>query len=90
MGIAFGPEWTPVYIKSIERLKRLGPWDVALGNHPFLMPRDLELDVEKDLATRRKGPHPAIVGAAKINEWFDAIIKVANEKLATEQAAGPH
>jgi len=86
MGIAFGPEWTPVFIKSIERLKQLGPWDVVLGNHPFLAPRDLELNVERDLATRGNGPHPAVVAPAEINEWFDAVLKVANEKLATEQA----
>ncbi len=87
LGIAFGPEWTPVYIKSVERLKQLGPWDVVLGNHPFLSPNDLELDVEKNLATRGDGPHPAVVGPEKINLWFDAILKVANEKLAMEQAA---
>jgi metallo-beta-lactamase class B len=87
MGLSFGPEWTPVFIKSMERLKQLGPWDVILGNHPFLMPRDLEQDVEKDLATRGNGPHPAVVGAAKINEWFDQVLKVVNEKLVSEQAA---
>jgi hypothetical protein len=84
MGITFGPEWTPVYIKSMQRLKQLGPWDVVLGNHPFLSPVDMELDVEKNLATRGNGPHPALVGPAKINEWFDAVIKLANEKLALE------
>lgn len=89
LGIAFGPEWTPVYIKSIERLKQLGPWDVVLGNHPFLAPKDIELDVEKNLATRGNGPHPAIVGPAMIDEWFDTILKVANEKLAMEQAGRP-
>ncbi len=86
LGIAFGPEWTPVFIRSMERLKQLGPWDVAIGNHPFLMPKDIELDIEKNLATRGNGPHPAVVGPAKINEWFDAVIKVASEKLAMEQA----
>jgi metallo-beta-lactamase class B len=85
LGMQFGPEWTPVYLESMQRLKRLGPWDVILGNHTFLMPRDLEKDIEPALATRANGPHPAVPGAAKINEWFDAVIKVVNEKLAAEQ-----
>lgn len=85
MGMQFGPEWTPVFIKSIERLKQLGPWDVMLGNHPFLMPRDLELEIEPELAKRGEGPNPAIVGPVVINQWFDAVLKVANEKLITEQ-----
>ena len=89
MGMQFGPEWTPVFIKSVERLKQLGPWDVMLGNHPFLMPRDLELEIEPELAKRGDGPNPAIVGAASINQWFDAVLKVANEKLVSEQGQKP-
>jgi hypothetical protein len=38
------------------RLKMLGPWDGVLGNHPFAMPRDLELEIEPELATRKDGP----------------------------------
>lgn len=87
LGLSFGPEWTPVFLKSMERLKRLGPWDVIFGNHPFLMPRDLEHEIEKDLATRGNGPHPAVVGPARIDEWFDAVLKVVREKQATEEAA---
>lgn len=89
MGMQFGPEWTPVFIKSIERLKQLGPWDVMLGNHPFLMPRDLELEIEPALAKRGDGPNPAVVGPASINQWFDAVLKVANEKLVAEQSQKP-
>jgi hypothetical protein len=55
------------------------------GNHPFLMPRDLELKIEPELLERGNGPNPAIVGLDRINQWFDAVLKVANEKLATEQ-----
>jgi metallo-beta-lactamase class B len=87
MGMQFGPEWTPVFIKSIQRLKQLGPWDVMLGNHPFLMPRDLELEIEPELAKRGDGPNPAVVGPAAINQWFDAVLKVANDKLASEQTS---
>ncbi len=86
MGMQFGPEWTAVFIKSVERLKQLGPWDVMLGNHPFLMPKDLELEIEPALAKRGDGPNPAVAGPAAINQWFDAVLKVANEKLAAEQS----
>jgi metallo-beta-lactamase class B len=89
MGMQFGPQWTPVFIKSVERLKQLGPWDVMLGNHPFLMPRDLELEIEPQLAKRGDGPNPAIVGPASINQWFDAVLKVANEKLVAEKTQKP-
>jgi metallo-beta-lactamase class B len=87
LGLSFGPEWTPVFLKSMERLKKLGPWDVIFGNHPFLMPKDLEYEIKKELATRGNGPHPAVVGPVKIDEWFDAILKVVNEKLASEGGA---
>jgi len=87
-GLGFpGPEGNAAYLRSTERLKQLGPWDFLLTNHPGMMvPRELA-EIEKALATRGNGPHPAMVGAAKINEWFDAVIKVAREKLAAEQKA---
>lgn len=81
LGMQFGPAETPTFLKSIERLKQLGPWDAMLSNHPWLMPRSLG-DLEKDLANRGRGAHPAVLGPAKINEWFDSVIKVTKEKLA--------
>jgi metallo-beta-lactamase class B len=89
MGLSFGPDQTAVFLNSIERLEKLGPWDVILGNHPFLMPRDLEYDIEKDFAKRGNGPHPAVLGAAKINAWFDEVLKVVREKQASEQKGRP-
>jgi len=84
LGMQFGREWTPTFIKSFERLKQLGPWDVLLGNHPFLMPRNL-FDIEKGLESRGQGPHPAILSAAAANEWLDRVLQTAREKLAYEQ-----
>ncbi len=81
LGMQFGPAETPTFLKSVERLKQLGPWDVMLSNHPWLMPRTLD-DLAKGLASRGRGAHPAVLGPAKINEWFDAVIKVTKEKLA--------
>lgn len=84
LGVQFGREWTATFIKSIERLKQLGPWDVLLGNHPFLMPRNL-FDIENDLRKRGPGPNPAVLGATVIDGWFDRVLQTAREKLATEQ-----
>jgi metallo-beta-lactamase class B len=85
LGIHMTPEWTEPFIKSIERTKQLGPFDVLLGNHPFLQPRDL-IEIKKDLAKRGSGPHPALVSPAQANEFFDGVIRTAREKLAVEQA----
>ena len=88
-GLGFpNAQWTPAYLKSTERLKALGPWDAMLPNHGDMMtPRRLR-DLEPAIRTHRPGqPHPAVQGAAKLNEWFDAIIKVANEKIAADKAS---
>jgi hypothetical protein len=51
----------------------------------MMMPRKMR-DLEPDIRNRRPGePHPAVPGAAKLNEWFDAIVKVMNEKIALEK-----
>jgi metallo-beta-lactamase class B len=90
LGLHYAPDWGPTYKKSMQRLHALGPWDVLLGNHPFLGPRDLE-EVEAELKQRRSGAHPAVLGPAAINGFFDAILKIVDEKLVAEpptRAAG--
>lgn len=84
LGIQFGPAETPTFLKTMERLRQLGPWDALLGNHPWLMPVNLG-DIEKGLASRGRGAHPVLVGPAKNNEWLDSVIKVTKEKLAAGQ-----
>ncbi len=84
LGMQFGPAETPTFLKSMERLKQLGPWDVMLSNHPWLMPRSLD-DIQKSLARPATGTHPAVLGSAKINEWLDAVINVTRQKLAAGQ-----
>lgn len=85
LGMQFGREWTPTFVQSMERLKQLGPWDVILGNHPFLEPKNL-FDIKNELAKRGQGPHPAVLGAAATGKWLDRVIEVAKEKLASERA----
>ena len=88
LGLHYAPDWGPTFKKSIERLRALGPWDVALGNHPFLSPVDLEI-VEQQLSSRSGGMHPAIIGPARITAFFDAILKIVDEKLVAEPPKGP-
>ena len=88
LGLHYAPDWGPTFKKSIARLRALGPWDVALGNHPFLSPVDLEI-VEQQLSSRSGGMHPAIIGPARITAFFDAILKIVDEKLVAEPPKGP-
>jgi metallo-beta-lactamase class B len=84
LGMQFGPAETPIFLKSMERLKQLGPWDVMLSNHPWLMPRTLD-EIQKGLTNRGNASHPAVLGPAKINDWLDAVINVTKQKLAAGQ-----
>jgi metallo-beta-lactamase class B len=79
-------EWSAAYLESTQRLKSLGPWDVMLPNHPDMgVPRKIR-DLEPLLKARQPDqPHPAVAGAERLNQWFDAIIKLMNEKIVFEQ-----
>ena len=84
LGFNFGPDRTAAYVKSHERLKQLGPWDSVLANHPHMGARDLLL-LETPLRERAPGdPHPANLGAAATNAWFDQILTSARDKLSFE------
>ena len=91
-GINPSPDLTRPYIASMERLKGLGPWDAVLPVHGFLALLDIPLEPRELIFAARQPParpktaHPAAVGPAKINEYFDAMLKVAREKLLTEQS----
>ena len=88
LGLHYAPDWGPTFKKSIERLRSLGPWDVALGNHPFLAPIDLEM-IEQQLSAGAGASHPAVIGPARITAFFDAILKIVDEKLVAEPPKGP-
>lgn len=88
LGLHYQPEWGPTFKTSIQRLKDRGPWEVMLSNHPFLMPRDLEA-IEAGLKTRGSGSHPAVLGADAINAFWDAVLKIVDEKLVVEPPVKP-
>lgn len=83
------PRWGEAYLKSITRLKALGPFQVWLPNHPWMaLPRDLE-DLEKAMATRGQGPHPAVVADRKlIDDQLDFIYALISRKVAIERYQG--
>jgi metallo-beta-lactamase class B len=91
-GINPSPELTRPYIASMERLRKMGPWDAVLPVHGFLSLREIPLEPRELVlaaqppAAPQKTTHPAVVGPDRINQYFDAMLKVAREKLASEQA----
>jgi metallo-beta-lactamase class B len=88
LGLHYQPEWGPTFRTSIQRLKDRGPWDVMLSNHPFLMPKDLEA-IEAALQTRGSGPHPAVLGPAAIDGFWNAVLAIVDEKLVVEPPTRP-
>lgn len=83
LGMQFSAEWTAAYLKSLERLRELGPWDVLIGNHPFYLVPEVE-DARRDLESRGNGPNPFVSGSAKIDEWLDGAIQVTKAKQTAE------
>jgi hypothetical protein len=52
------------------------------------LPRDLE-DIEKAMATRGQGPHPAVVADRKIiDDQLDFIYALISRKVAIERYQG--
>ena len=85
MGMNMAPEVNSTFLDSVERLKGMGPWEVMLPNHPWLMPGTLQ-DVEDGLSTRAEGAHPGVVGPERIDAWFDEVIGVVHEKMEADAA----
>jgi len=83
------PRWGEAYLRSIARLKALGPFQVWLPNHPWMaLPRDLE-DIEKAMGSRGQGPHPAVVAdRTLIDDQLDFIYTLISRKVAIERYQG--
>ncbi len=86
LGMNMSPEITLTFLSSVERLKALGPWEAMLPNHPWLMPGTLT-DIENGLSTRGDGAHPGVLASATIDAWFDSVLTVIHEKIASETQA---
>jgi hypothetical protein len=76
--------WADPFIKSIQRLKQLGPWDVLLSNHSFMaQPKDLG-EIE-DVGQTRQRPACSRRRPRTDPEFFDLAVKLARQKQALEQ-----
>jgi metallo-beta-lactamase class B len=84
LGMQFGPEWTNAFTQSMNHLKSLGPWDVIVTDHPFMMLKSPD-ELRRQLLLRGEAANPAVSGPARIDSWFSAILKVAAAKSASEQ-----
>ena len=91
VGIRIPPNMTESYIKSMERLKALGPWDGYLPEHSFLSMRLAQISVQDFYLgpppppPKPAGPNASVQGAAAVDAFFNEMLKVAREKLASEQ-----
>ena len=83
LGMSMGPVETLIFLNSVERLKALGPWDVMVPNHPWLMPGTLA-DIENGLLARGEGAHPGVIGSERIDAWFDSVLTVVHQKIDQE------
>ena len=83
------PRWGEAYLKSITRLKMLGPFQVWLPNHPWMaLPRDLE-EIEKAMVARGQGAHPAVVAdRTLVDDQLDFIYALISRKVAIERYQG--
>jgi metallo-beta-lactamase class B len=83
------PRWGEAYLKSIARLKTLGPYQVWLPNHPWMaLPLDLQ-DIEQAMTARGQGPHPAVVSdRTVIDEQLDFVHALISRKVAIERYQG--
>lgn len=91
LGVEFtpAPGRTAASLKSIERLKELGPWDALLPSHPFLAPVAMPVTARQILAGEplpaNPTKQPAAVGAQRVNAYLDQIRAALQKKLAAEQ-----
>ncbi len=93
VGVDFEPSpgMTAAALKSIERLKELGPWDALLPSHPYLAPLAIPVTARQMLGVDPLPPNPTkqapLVGAQRVNGYLDQIRTAIQGRLAREQSA---
>lgn len=84
-GFNFPAEWTKPYIQSMQRMRTVPNVRVLLPDHPQI--NDV-LELGDQLKTRVAGqPNPFVQSRQQVLDWFDAVIKAAQEKDRLETAA---
>jgi metallo-beta-lactamase class B len=84
-GFNFPAEWTKPYIDSMRRMRAVPNIQVLLPDHPQI--NDV-LELGDQLKSRRPGdPNPFVQSRQAVLDWFDTVIKAAEEKDRLETAA---
>jgi len=68
---------TAASLRSVERLKELGPWDAFLPSHPYLAPSAVPVTARQAFGLEPLLPNPTkqapLVGAQRVNAYLDQI-----------------
>ena len=84
-GFNFPAQFTQLYIDGMKRMRALPDIRVLLPDHPQL--NDV-FETETKLKMRKPGePNPFVQTHKEVVEWFDTLIKAAEEKQRLEKAA---
>ncbi|MGD0963192.1 MAG: MBL fold metallo-hydrolase [Candidatus Acidiferrales bacterium] len=84
-GFNFPAQFTQLYIDGMKRMRALPNVRVLLPDHPQL--NDV-FETEAKLQMRKPGePNPFVQSRPAVVEWFDTLIKAAEEKQRLEKAA---
>jgi metallo-beta-lactamase class B len=79
LGVTFEPAPGPLAnsLKSLERLKELGPWDALLPSHPYLAPVAIAITARQAFGLEPLPPNPTkqapLVGAQRVNAYLNQI-----------------
>ena len=79
LGVTFepAPGSAAASIRSVERLKELGPWDAMLPSHPYLAPEAIPVTARQAFGLDPLPPNPTkqapLVGAQRVNAYLDQI-----------------
>ena len=79
LGVSFEPAAgsAAASVRSIERLKELGPWDAMLPSHPYLAPAAIPMTARQAFGLDPLPPNPTkqapLVGAQRVNAYLDQI-----------------
>ena len=93
LGVDFEPSpgMTAASLKSIERLKELGPWDALVPSHPYLATVATPVTARQMLGMEalpaNPTKQPGLVGAQRVNAYLDQIRAAIQARLAREQSA---
>ncbi len=83
LGLVFGPEWTGPYLDSLDRMRALEA-DVILPNHPYMSTGHV-FALGEQLEQRADGDRHPFASRRAVEEWFDALVAVAEAKRDAER-----